>query len=216
MQREYTREQYLERISWIRQARRPISITTDIIVGFPGETEADFEQTLSLLGEVGYDSIFSFQYSPRPNTPSLEFPDAIPEEEKGLRLRVVQERQRQIQLRRYEALVGAVEEVLVEGSGGRDNQWKGRTTRNIVLNFTLPPAPAENPAPGDYWRARVTQAGPNSLLGEAVGGAVFHSSIGRSRISDGERTAFPGSRIPSPESRNGAERNAASSPFRIL
>jgi tRNA-2-methylthio-N6-dimethylallyladenosine synthase len=96
MLRDYTREDYLERIAWIRAATRPISITTDIIVGFPGETDADFEQTITLLDEVGYDSIFSFQYSPRPNTASLALDDVIPDSEKGQRLRIVQDRQRQI------------------------------------------------------------------------------------------------------------------------
>ena len=88
MQRLYTREQYLERISWIKAARRAISITTDIIVGFPGETDADFEETLSLLDDVEYDSVFGFKYSPRPNTPSLKLEDAIPDEEKSRRLTV--------------------------------------------------------------------------------------------------------------------------------
>src|SRR3989442_8010840 len=83
MQRLYTRDQYLERIAWMKSAKREIRITTDIIVGFPGETEADFEQTLSLLGEIEYDGIFGFKYSPRRNTPSLEFEDAIPDEEKA-------------------------------------------------------------------------------------------------------------------------------------
>src|SRR5436305_9725493 len=76
MQRLYTREQYLERISWMKAAKRDISITTDIIVGFPGETEAEFEETLSLLDEVQYDGIFGFKYSPRPNTPALKLEDA--------------------------------------------------------------------------------------------------------------------------------------------
>ena len=97
MQRLYTREQYLERISWIKAARREISITSDMIVGFPGETEADFEASLSLLDEVGYDSIFGFKYSPRPNTPSLKLEDAIPDEEKVRRLAVLNEKQREIQ-----------------------------------------------------------------------------------------------------------------------
>src|SRR6185295_16217864 len=116
MQRDYTREQYLERIAWIRGANKPISITTDIIVGFPGETDADLEQTVTLLDEVGYDSIFSFHYSPRPNTASLAMEDAIPEEEKGKRLRIVQERQRQIQAEAYQRFVGSECEVLVEGT----------------------------------------------------------------------------------------------------
>ena len=170
MARDYTREQYLERIAWMRAAKRPISITTDIIVGFPGETAADFEQTVTLLDEVGYDLVFSFQYSPRPNTPALTMEDAVPEEEKNLRMRVLQERQKQIQLQRYEKLVGNVEEVLVEGHA-RENQWKGRTQQNIVLNFTVPDGGAAV-RPGDYWTARVTHAGPNSLVGEAEGGII--------------------------------------------
>ncbi|MDP9262883.1 MAG: tRNA (N6-isopentenyl adenosine(37)-C2)-methylthiotransferase MiaB, partial [Acidobacteriota bacterium] len=75
MLREYTREQYLERIDWLKAARRPLSLTTDVIVGFPGESEADFAETLSLLDQVGYDGVFTFKYSPRPNTPALSLPD---------------------------------------------------------------------------------------------------------------------------------------------
>src|SRR5438552_3044541 len=86
MQRLYSREQYLERIAWVKAARRPISLTTDIIVGFPGETEDDFEQSLSLLSEVGFDGVFAFKYSPRPNTPALKFIDAISDDEKSRRL----------------------------------------------------------------------------------------------------------------------------------
>src|SRR6266403_2845265 len=97
MVRTYTREEYLDKIAMLRQAKRPIAITTDIIVGFPGETEADFGETLSLLEEVRYDNMFSFKYSPRPNTPSLSMPDAISEEEKSRRLAVLQEKQRGIQ-----------------------------------------------------------------------------------------------------------------------
>ena len=89
MQRLYTRDQYLERIAWMKAAKREISITTDVIVGFPGETEADFAETLSLLEEVGYDAVFAFKYSPRPNTPSLSMEDAIPDEEKARRLEVL-------------------------------------------------------------------------------------------------------------------------------
>ena len=99
MQRLYTREQYLERIAWIKSAKRDISITTDMIVGFPGETEEDFEETLSLLDDVGYDSVFGFKYSPRPNTPALHLDDAIPDEEKARRLTVLKEKQREIQRR---------------------------------------------------------------------------------------------------------------------
>src|SRR5437588_9424490 len=92
MQRSYTREEYLETIAVIRGAKRPIAITTDIIVGFPGELEADFEENLSLLDEVKYEQLFSLKYSPRPNTPSLKMDDAIPEEEKSRRLAILQDR----------------------------------------------------------------------------------------------------------------------------
>src|SRR6516164_3874453 len=97
MQRTYTREQYLEKIALIRGARRPIAVTTDVIVGFPGETEGEFEQTLSLLDQVRYEGVFAFKYSPRPHTPATSLPDANPEEEKSRRLAVLLERQRAIQ-----------------------------------------------------------------------------------------------------------------------
>src|SRR5262250_1108851 len=130
MQRLYTREQYLERISWITSARRDISLTTDIIVGFPGETEADFQHTLSLLDEVEYDGVFSFKYSPRPNTPALHLEDAIPDEEKSRRLSVLMDRQRDIQKRRNERHLGHIIEVMVEGKNEARAQWIGRTSQN--------------------------------------------------------------------------------------
>ncbi len=98
MRRTYTRDEYLEKLSWIRGARRPISVTSDVIIGFPGETAEDFEETLTLLDAAQFDSVFAFKYSPRPNTPSLSMPDVIPEEEKSRRLAILQERQRQIQI----------------------------------------------------------------------------------------------------------------------
>src|SRR3954468_898258 len=112
MLREYTREQYLERIEWMKAAKRPISMTTDVIVGFPGETEEDFEQSLSLLDEVQYDGVFSFKYSPRPNTPALHLADPIPDEEKSARLQRLQERQREIQRVNYARHVGEILEVM--------------------------------------------------------------------------------------------------------
>jgi tRNA-2-methylthio-N6-dimethylallyladenosine synthase len=161
MQRTYTREEYLDIIAMLRRARRPISITTDIIVGFPGETESDFEETLSLLDIAQYDGAFSFKYSPRPNTPAEDWPDQIPEEEKGRRLSVLQEKQRQIQMARNEALVGQTFEVLVDTRSARGNQWAGRTTSNRVVNFTSP----RTSLLGEYVQVRITRAGPNSLVG---------------------------------------------------
>jgi tRNA-2-methylthio-N6-dimethylallyladenosine synthase len=166
MQRLYTREQYLERIAWMKAAKREISITSDMIVGFPGETEADFDETLALIGEVEYDSIFCFKYSPRPNTPSLQLEDAIPDEEKSRRLIVLQERQREIQRRRYQRHVGQTLEVMVEGKNEARGQWIGRTSQNKTLNFTAPPAVV--PEAGSYVPVVTTGSFPNSLLGEMV------------------------------------------------
>jgi tRNA-2-methylthio-N6-dimethylallyladenosine synthase len=167
MQRLYTREEYLERIRWIRGARRQIAVSTDIIVGFPGETEADFRETLSLLEEVEFDSIFSFKYSPRPGTPALALDGQVPDEEQGQRLILLQARQRALQTRRHAALVGSVHEVLVEGYNEATGQWIGRTSQNRVLNFTSSGGPRDS-LPGCYVRARVTRAGPNSLAGERL------------------------------------------------
>jgi tRNA-2-methylthio-N6-dimethylallyladenosine synthase len=164
MQRTYTREEYLERITMIRGAKRPIAITTDVIVGFPGETEAHFEETLSLLEEVRYDSLFAFKYSPRPNTPSLAMKDSIPEEEKGRRLGVLQEKQREIQTARNAELIGEAFEILVSGKSRRENQWFGYTTSHRVVNF----ASQERELLGTYVQVRVTGAGPNNLVGEQV------------------------------------------------
>ncbi|HEV3207162.1 MAG TPA: tRNA (N6-isopentenyl adenosine(37)-C2)-methylthiotransferase MiaB [Terriglobales bacterium] len=166
MQRLYTREQYLERISWMKAARREISITSDVIVGFPGETEADFEQTLALLDEVEYDGIFGFKYSPRPNTPSLQMDDAIPDAEKARRLTVLQEKQRDIQKRRNQRHVGQTVEVMVEGKNQARGQWIGRTSQNKVLNFTVPDGAV--PQVGGYIPVVTRVSFPNSLLGEMV------------------------------------------------
>jgi tRNA-2-methylthio-N6-dimethylallyladenosine synthase len=167
MQRLYTRDQYMRRIEWIKSARRDISITTDIIIGFPGETEADFNETLGLLDEVEYDSLFSFKYSPRPNTAALAMGDQIPDEEKTRRLMILQEKQRSIQIRRNSQLIGSVREVLVEGRNAALGQWIGRTSQNRILNFTHSDANGTSLL-GQYLSVRVTRAGPNSLVGESV------------------------------------------------
>ncbi len=165
MFREYTREQYLERISWMKSTRnRELSITTDAIVGFPGETEAEFGETLSLLGEVGYDGVFSFKYSPRPNTPALQYADSIPDAEKARRLQVLQEHQRDLQRMSYRRHLGQTLEVMVEGKNPARGQMIGRTSQNKTLNFVVNHQP--EPRIGEYVPVRVTQAFPNSLLGE--------------------------------------------------
>ena len=166
MQREYTREWYLERISWIKAAKREISMTTDIIVGFPGETPADFEQTIDMLAEVQYDAVFAFKYSPRPNTPAISMPDSIPEEEKSQRLQILMDRQRDMQRINYARHIGQELEVMVEGYNHTRGQINGRTSQNKTLNFTT--RQPILPAAGSYLPVRVTQSFPNSLVGEAL------------------------------------------------
>jgi tRNA-2-methylthio-N6-dimethylallyladenosine synthase len=166
MQRLYTRDEYMRRIEWMKSSARPIAISTDIIVGFPGETEADFEETLDLLSTVEYDSVFSFKYSRRPNTPALKLDDQISEEEKSRRLAIMQEHQRQIQIRRNVHYVGRREECLVEGFNKATGQWIGRTSQNKPLNFLRPGS--DEDIQGRYIDVEVTRAGPNSLAGVAV------------------------------------------------
>jgi tRNA-2-methylthio-N6-dimethylallyladenosine synthase len=166
MQRLYSREQYLERIAWMKSAKREISLTTDIIVGFPGETEADFEETLSLLDVVQFDGVFSFKYSPRPNTPALKLEDAISDEEKARRLAVLMEKQRDIQKRNYQRHIGKTMDVMVEGKNEARQQWVGRTSQNKVLNFKV--LNGISPVAGTYVPVSVTASFPNSLVGEMV------------------------------------------------
>jgi tRNA-2-methylthio-N6-dimethylallyladenosine synthase len=164
MQRTYSRTEYLEKIAMIRGAKRPIAITSDIIVGFPGETDTDFDETLSLLEAVKYEGVFSFKYSPRPNTPATSMPDAIPEEEKSRRLAVLMERQRAIQTEALSKLENEIFEVHVDGKSKKENQWYGHTPCNRVANFSS----TQDDLLGQYVPVRVTSCTPNSLLGEHV------------------------------------------------
>jgi len=166
MAREYTPDWYLERIAWMKSARRPISISTDIIVGFPGETPDDFIQTMDLLAQVQYDGVFGFKYSPRPNTPALVMIDSIPDAEKARRLQVLLDRQREIQRANYSKNLGKILEVMVEGQNPTRGQIVGRSSQNKPVNFTS--AQPIAPAPGSYLNVRVTATHPNSLVGEAV------------------------------------------------
>ena len=166
MSREYTREIYLEKIAWIKSAKREIALTTDLIVGFSGETEAEFEETITLMHECQFDGVFSFKYSPRPNTPAIALPDSIPDSEKSRRLQILQERQREIQRANYEKKIGQVLEVMVEGVNEARGQVIGRTSQNITLNFTVPDSMV--PAVGSYANVLVTRSFPNSLVGELL------------------------------------------------
>ena len=166
MAREYTREWYLERIGWMKAARRQISLSTDIIVGFPGESEDDFISTMDLLAEVQYDCVFGFKYSARPNTPALTMIDSIPDSEKAKRLQVLLDRQREIQRINYSKQIGEIIEVMVEGLNPAREQIAGRSSQNKPVNFSSPVLIA--PAPGSYAKVKITAAFPNSLVGEAI------------------------------------------------
>jgi tRNA-2-methylthio-N6-dimethylallyladenosine synthase len=162
MQRTYTRDEYLEKIEMMRSAKRAINITTDVIVGFPGESEADFQETLKLLETVQYEGVYAFKYSPRPNTPSLAMDDVIAEEEKSRRLTILQEKQREIQAAGNAKLAGQSFEVMVSGKLRREDQWSGHTSGNRVISFTS----QAKELLGTYVQVRVTGAGPSSLVGE--------------------------------------------------
>ena len=163
MRRRHTREQYLALVERLREAMPDIALSTDMIVGFPGETTEDFEETLSLTATVRYHSMFSFKYSPRPNTLALKrLPDDVPEEEKTRRIVALQSLQREIQRALHQHAIGRVETVLVD-SRSRRREWElsGRTSGNTVVNFAGTPDWI-----GQLIPVMITAANPNSLKGE--------------------------------------------------
>jgi tRNA-2-methylthio-N6-dimethylallyladenosine synthase len=168
MRRGYTRREYIEKIEAIRGARKEISITGDMIVGFPGETDDDFNETMSLVAEVEYDGLYIFKYSPRPRTPAATYADSIPEEVKTERFLRLQELQDRIQRRRYERYLGRTVEVLVEGTSSRSpSDYTGHTRCNKVVNF---PIAAE--ALGKLVNVCITGVKSHSLYGEMAGDCV--------------------------------------------
>ncbi len=163
MNRGYTRAAYLEKIAALKAARPGIQITGDMIVGFPGETEADFRETLSLMEEVHYADLFSFAYSARPETKAAGYADDTSREEKQERLDRLQTLQRAMTLERNRTFVGSRQEVLVEGTSKRGDQLFGRTCGNRIVNF------AGNPSLiGSIIEVSISRAFQNSLLGEVV------------------------------------------------
>ena len=165
MRRRHTREEYLELVARLRETMPDIALSTDMIVGFPGETDEDFEDTLSLTQAARYHSMYSFKYSPRPNTLALKrMPDDVPEAEKTRRIMELQARQKTIQGELFVASVGRVEPVLVDAkSRRRDWELSGRTSGNTVVNFPGDPSWVGRTVP-----VRITGANPNSLRGEAM------------------------------------------------
>ncbi len=165
MKRGHTREEYLDKVAAIRSLVPDIALSTDLIVGFPGETDEEFEDTLTLVQAVGYDSMYSFKYSPRPYTSAeRELPDDVPPEVKSERLARLQEMQHRIQLRKNLDQVGRTLEVLADGVSKKSaGDLSGRSAHNHVVNFE-----GEARSIGRLIDVRITQAWPNSLFGEST------------------------------------------------
>jgi tRNA-2-methylthio-N6-dimethylallyladenosine synthase len=167
MKRGYTALEYRSIVRRLREARPGINLASDFIVGFPGETEEDFQATLRLVADVGFDASFAFLYSRRPGTPAAELPDPTPADEKADRLRRLQALLDAGEERISQAMVGGIERVLVEGPSRRDPaQLAGRCENHRTVNF---PAPARGgPAPGEFARVRILEALRHSVRGELV------------------------------------------------
>ncbi|MEN8256544.1 MAG: tRNA (N6-isopentenyl adenosine(37)-C2)-methylthiotransferase MiaB [Thermodesulfobacteriota bacterium] len=167
MNRKYTVETYMEKVAGLRQACPDISLTTDIIVGFSGESASDFQATMDLMEKVRYDSAFSFKYSSRPPAKSCEFEDTVSEEEKSERLAIFQNRQKEISLERHQEFVGKPLELMIEGeSKNGQGQWSGRSSHNLIVNFYSP----QKYKAGDLVSVMVTEGCLNSLRAELIEG----------------------------------------------
>jgi tRNA-2-methylthio-N6-dimethylallyladenosine synthase len=162
MQRSYRRDRYLGWLERIREAIPGIAVSTDIIVGFPGETEEDFLDTLDLVDRARFDSAYTFQYSPRPGTRAASMPDQLPKEVVQHRFERLVALQERISLERAREQLGAEVEVLVEGAGRRGSSTQSRTGTNRIVHL------AEPLEPGTFVTARITEAAPHHLSGEVV------------------------------------------------
>ncbi len=165
MHRRYTREEYLDLIRRLREAIPEVNLSTDVIVGFPGESDGDFEQTLELLEEVRFGQVFAFAYSPRPRTPAARYEAQVPEPVKKERLQRLFQLTDAISQELHQALVGTVQEVLVDGPSRRSAEdWQGRTPDNRVVNFRA----LAGQRPGQVVPVRILRASAHSLYGETV------------------------------------------------
>jgi tRNA-2-methylthio-N6-dimethylallyladenosine synthase len=161
MERGYTRKEYLEKIKDLKKVRPDIQITSDMIIGFPGESEDDFQHSISLMEEVEYADQFSFIFSLRPETKAADFIDDVSHKEKQDRLNRFQALQKQITNARNMSFVGSIQKILVEGKSRRGDQLFGRTEGNRIINFT-----GRNSLIGSFVSVKITRAYQNSLLGE--------------------------------------------------
>ena len=165
MNRKYTIETYLDKVARLRKYRPDIALTTDIIIGFPGETDDDFAATMQVLDKVRYHGAYSFKYSDRPNAKAADFPDKVTEEIKSERLARLQVRQNEISLALKQVEIGKILEVMVEGaSKAPDNQWSGRTGANQIVNFAC----AAKLTPGQLFVVKIVDACQNSLRGQMI------------------------------------------------
>jgi tRNA-2-methylthio-N6-dimethylallyladenosine synthase len=168
MKRAYTRRRYLDKVEMVREAIPDVAITTDIIVGFPGETEEDFEETLSLVEEARYDQAYTFQYSPRPMTEAASFDEHLPKEVVQERFERLVELQNAISLEHNKATIGRTEQALVEGPSKKDaSRLTGRTRTNKVVHFDSDGAEA-----GSFRNVRITGARTHHLEGEVIPGGA--------------------------------------------
>jgi tRNA-2-methylthio-N6-dimethylallyladenosine synthase len=196
MRRRHTSDDYRALVDALREARPDIAITTDLIVGFPGETDADFRNTLDLVRDVGFVDGFSFKYSPRPGTAAASMEGAVPGDVAQARLEELQTLQRALTLAAHRARVGEVTEILVEGDSRRGGgQQSGRDPYHRVVNFG-PPAGAR-PQPGALFRVKIVEATPHSLIGECppeeTAGSIRRSVKDDSELADeGGRSAVFG------------------------
>ena len=167
MNRHYTRESYLSLVCYMREKMPDITVTSDIIVGFPGETEADFEDTLSILREARYDMVYSFLYSKRDGTPAAEMENQVPEEIKRERIERLLALQNEISLEKNLSLVGKTLRVLAEGrSKTNADRFTGRTEGGKIVLFD-----GTDEMTGRFLPVRITRAAPFTLWGEVVIGA---------------------------------------------
>jgi tRNA-2-methylthio-N6-dimethylallyladenosine synthase len=163
MRRTYGRERYLRLVDELRAGIPDLALTTDIIVGFPGETERDLEETMEVVEEVGYDGAFTFVYSPRSGTEAASMPDQVPEEVKRERIERLIELVQRVAHERNQARIGRAEQVLVEGASRTDPALlRGRTRRNTTVNFT------GSALPGELVEVRIESATSTTLRGSAL------------------------------------------------
>ena len=165
MNRQYTNSLYREKVAELKEAISDLTLSTDVIVGFPGETDEDFALTRELMNDVGFEQSFIFKYSPRPGAKSAEMPDSVPEEVKEERNQILLNDLAQRVEKRLDSMVGSTVAILAEGVSARNSErWTGRTDNNIVVHFE----PDEEIETGTLRKVKITRAGGVSLFGTLV------------------------------------------------